>query len=131
MQRTAPHFTPRSGPFWTSGKDGKLRIARCQACGWWLHPPRPACPKCQGLEVAFESVSGKGTVWAWTINRYQWAPGMKPPYIIAQIELAEQPGLMLMTNVVDCDLDAIRTGLPVTVTFEPAGDEAFVPVFRP
>ena len=54
---------------------------------------------------------------------------MPPPYVLAQIELAEQPGLFLLTNVIGCEPETVTIGMPVTVTFEQAGEEAWVPVF--
>ena len=130
MERTAPPITERTGAFWLSGADGVLRIARCQDCGRYQHPPPPTCPACRGSNLVLEPVSGRGTVHSWTINRYQWSPGMPPPYVLAEVELEEQAGLRLLTNIVGCDIEAVRIGMPVTVIFEPAG-EAFVPVFTP
>jgi uncharacterized OB-fold protein len=129
IDRPVPPLTARTKAFWTSGADGCLRIAHC-TCGWWLHPPRPICPKCHGTSIAFEPVSGRGTVHSWTINRYPWAAEMPPPYILAEVELAEQDGLRLLSNIVGCGLDEVYTGQAVTVAFEQAG-EAWVPVFRP
>lgn len=128
MERTAPPLTERTAEYWRSGADGVLRIARCQACGWYMHPPLPACPKCHGREVRFEPVSGRGTVYSSTINRYKWSPGMEPPYVLAQVELVEQPGLMIMTNIVGCEPEAVTIDMPVSVAFEQAG-EAWIPVF--
>jgi uncharacterized OB-fold protein len=67
-------------------------------------------------------------VWSFTINRYQWSPSLPPPYVIAEVELAEQPGLRLLTSVVGCD--DVTIGMPVCVRFEQAGD-AWIPVFAP
>jgi uncharacterized OB-fold protein len=55
------------------------------------------------------------------------------PYAIAIVELAEQDDLRLAANIVDCELDSIRIGLPVEVRFErhDADDNVFVPVFAP
>lgn len=128
MQRPEPTIDERSAAFWTGGADGELRIARCRACGRWLHPPKPVCPSCRGQDIGREAVSGVGTVWSFTVNRYAWAPGMTPPYLIAQIELAEQPGLHLISSVVGTD--DVRIGMPVHVEFERAGD-AWIPVFAP
>ncbi|HEY3696476.1 Zn-ribbon domain-containing OB-fold protein [Phenylobacterium sp.] len=128
MERTEPPLTERTGEYWRSGADGRLRIARCQACGWYLHPPLPLCPKCRGRDVRFEPVSGRGHVYSWTINRYRWNPGMEPPYVLAQVELVEQPGLMILTNIVGCEPEAVTVGMPVSVAFERAG-EAWIPVF--
>jgi uncharacterized OB-fold protein len=130
MERTPPPLTERTEAFWRAGADGVLRILRCQACGWRVHPPRPVCPRCQGRELRFEEVSGRGTVYSWTVNRYQWAERMAPPYVLAEVELAEQEGLRLLTNIVGCEPDAVRIGMPVRVLFEHAGD-AWVPVFAP
>jgi uncharacterized OB-fold protein len=80
--------------------------------------------------MAFEPVSGAGRVWAYTINRYQWAPDMPPPYVIAEVELDDQPGLRLLTNIVGVAPEAVHTDMLVHVAFEQAG-EAWVPVFRP
>jgi hypothetical protein len=93
-----------------------------------LHPPLPVCPKCQGRDVRFEPVSGRGAVYSWTINRYPWSPGMPPPYVVAEVELVEQAGLRILTNIVDGDPNAVSIGMPVHVTFEQAG-EAWIPVF--
>jgi uncharacterized OB-fold protein len=80
--------------------------------------------------VRFEPVSGQGSIYSWTINRYQWTAGMEPPYILAQVELVEQKGLLVMTNIVDCDINSVFVGQGVSVQFERAGD-SWAPVFRP
>jgi uncharacterized OB-fold protein len=130
MERTAPAFTDRSADYWQSGADGILRIARCQSCGHYLHPPLPACRRCHGQTVRFEPVSGEGSIYSWTINRYQWTAGMEPPYVLAQVELVEQKALLVMTNIVDCNINSVFVGQRVSVQFERAG-ESWVPVFRP
>ncbi|MHB8467025.1 MAG: Zn-ribbon domain-containing OB-fold protein [Acidimicrobiales bacterium] len=130
MARVAPPLTDRTAEFWRSGADGVLRIARCQACARYLHPPQPICPRCHGRDVRFEPVTGRGHVYSWTVNRYQWSPGMPPPYVLAEVELQEQEGLRILTNIVDCEPDKVTIGMPVSVAFERAGD-AWIPVFRP
>jgi uncharacterized OB-fold protein len=130
MERIAPPITPRTGNFWSSGADGVLRIAHCQDCAHWHHPPMPICPACRSRKIGFDPVSGKGVVHAYTINRYQWFPGMPPPYVIAEIDLVEQPGLRIVSNVVGCAIEAVVTGMSVTVDFEQA-DDTWIPVFHP
>ena len=134
-ERPAPVLTERNRAFWTGGERGQLLIARCQTCGWWLHPPLPVCRRCRGQDIVPEAVSGRATVWSFTVNRYQWAPGLTPPYIIAEVELAEQPGLRLLTSIVTADVPGgaalrVEIGMPVSVRFEPLGD-AWIPVFAP
>lgn len=130
FERVAPPLTERTAAFWTSGADGVLRIARCHDCGRYLHPPRPTCPACRGRDVGFTPVSGRAVVWSWTVNRYGWVPSMPPPYVVADVELVEQPGLRLLTNVLDCPPESMRVGLPVRVCFSKVGD-AYIPLFRP
>jgi uncharacterized OB-fold protein len=128
-ERPEPTISERSAVFWRGGAAGELRIQRCQRCGWWLHPPHPLCPRCQSRDLEPEVVSGRGRVWSFTINRYQWVRGLEPPYVLAEVELDEQPGLRLLTALVGCD-DEVAIDMPVQVRFEPAGD-AWVPVFGP
>jgi uncharacterized OB-fold protein len=128
VQRPAPVITDRTAAFWTGGASGQLLITRCQTCGWWLHPPLPVCRRCRGTDIAPEAVSGRATLWSFTVNRYPWAAVLAPPYVIAEVELAEQAGLRLMTSIVECD--EVWIGMPLRVRFESAGD-AWVPVFGP
>jgi len=130
MERPEPDSTSRGGEYWLSGADGVLRISRCVSCGFYQHPPLPTCPRCHGREVAFEPVSGEGSVWSYTINRYEWTPTMVPPYVLAYVELVEQEGLKIMTNIVDCDIDQVEVGMAVHVLFEQSGD-TWIPVFKP
>jgi len=122
-------LTPENRAFWTGGERGELMILRCVACRRWVHPPVAACPECGG-ELVAEAVSGRGTVFTFTINHQQFNPAVPPPYAIAIVELDEQDGLRFTTNIVNVDLDAIEIGMPVQVVFEQHG-EVFVPVFQP
>jgi uncharacterized OB-fold protein len=128
--RVRPRITSRNRHFWQAGADGVLRLQRCQACGTYLHPPAPVCHTCRSMRVVPEAVSGRGVVYAYTVNHYQWLPDMEPPYVVALVELIEQAGLRLLTNVVGCPVDGVRTGLEVEVVFARNGD-VYVPLFRP
>ena len=116
--------------FWTGGRDGKLQIARCGDCDYYIHPPTPRCPRCLSERVEPQPVSGRGTVYTFTVNRRVWAPGLDVPYVIAIVALDEQADLRLMTNIVDVSVDDVEIGMPVQVQFREQGD-AYVPVFRP
>ena len=75
-------------------------------------------------------VSGRGRVYTYTVNERAWFPGLEVPYVIAIVQLDEQPDLRLMTNVVGCEPDQVEIDMPVHVEFREQGD-AYVPVFRP
>jgi hypothetical protein len=53
------------------------------------------------------------------------------PYNIAIVELAEQPGLKLVSSIVDCDEDDLRVGMPVRVVFRQVTDDVTLPHFAP
>ncbi|MEZ0359740.1 Zn-ribbon domain-containing OB-fold protein [Mycobacterium sp. SA01] len=136
--RLAPSPTPESEAFWTGGRDGHLLISRCHACGHFFHPPGPACWRCRSTDVAPEKVSGRATVAAFSVDRQPWIPGFEPPYIVAIVEIAEDPGVRLITNVVDVEPADMRIGLEVEVFFEDwtglSGGEdtrVWIPLFRP
>jgi uncharacterized OB-fold protein len=125
----APLLSDENRAFWTGGRDGELRIVRCHDCGYYIHPPSPRCPRCVSENVAPRPVSGRGRVYTYTINRRAWSPGLEVPYVIAIVQLDEQPDLRLMTNIVGCPPDEVAIDMPVQVDFRAQGD-AFVPVFR-
>jgi len=124
-----PHVGDDNRDFWTGGRAGELRIIRCNDCGYYIHPPSPRCPKCLSENVEPTPVSGRGTVYTYTVNRRAWSPGLEVPYVIAIVQLDEQPDLRLMTNIVGCPADEVEIGMPVSVEFREQG-EASVPVFR-
>ena len=126
-----PALEPESERFWRACREGRLEISRCAACGWYAHPPRPVCPRCHGREMTWQPVSGRATVVSYTVNHQRWMPGVEVPYTIGLVELVEQADLRLTTNIVGCAPEAVKIGLPVRVTFQPASDEIALPLFEP
>jgi uncharacterized protein len=136
--RLTPSPSAESHAFWTGGARGQLMISRCRACRHYFHPPGPACWRCRSIDVGTEPVSGRATVAAYTVNRQPWIPGLDPPYIVAMVELEDEPDVRLITNVVDVTPDDIYVGQPVEVFFEDwidvTGEEnnrVWLPLFRP
>jgi len=128
--RVLPRITPLTEAFWTGGAHGELRILRCNDCAHWLHPPAPICPACLSRDVAPQVVSGRGQVHTFTLNVQPWNPTYDHPYAIAVVELDEQPGLRLTTNIVDSDPRDVRIGMRVEVSFVEDGG-VNLPMFRP
>lgn len=131
--RILPALTEHNRAFWTGGADGQLLIAWCTGCARWVHPPAADCPECSGTLVA-KPVSGHATVFSYTVNHQPFHPAVPVPYVVAIVELVEQPDLRIATNIVDCDPDSVHVGLPVEVRFErhDVGDDTvYAPVFTP
>lgn len=132
--RILPRITDLNRPFWTGGEHGELRFLRCGDCGTRLHPPVPVCHVDHSKNVHPEAVSGRATVATFTINHQMWMPGPELPYVVAIVEIEEDPTIRLTTNIVECEPGDVYIGMPVEVVFErqPDGDGAvWLPLFRP
>jgi len=118
-------------PFWAGAREGKLVIQRCRGCGLYIHLPRPACRRCQSFDLGHEAVSGRGTVYSFTEIHRAFHPVFvdRLPYLVAVIELDEQPGLRLVSNLVRIAEPDVRFGMPVQVEFEQLIPELTIPVF--
>jgi uncharacterized OB-fold protein len=132
--RILPRVTDRNRHFWTGGGHGELRFLRCRDCGTYVHPPAPLCPRDHSKRLEPEAVSGKATVATFTVNHQPWMPGPELPYVVAIVEIAEQPDVRLTTNIVHCAPGEVRIGMPVRVVFEhhpDAGGDVWLPLFEP
>jgi uncharacterized OB-fold protein len=127
LLRPAP--TPDELEFWESGADGRLRIQRCRDCMKWQHPPNPVCHHCLSRSVGFEPVSGEGAVYSCTVNHQPWLPHLREPYAVVVVDLDEQPGLRLLSRIVNTAVDDVTIGLRVRVVFVPLGEGLFAPCF--
>ena len=120
----APVPVPDTQPFWDAAAAGRLLVRACTACGKAHHYPRPICPFCGSDATQWKDASGRGTIYSFSVMRR-----VPTPYAIAYVTLAEGP--TMMTNIVDCDLDAIRIGQAVKVVFKPTDGGPPVPMFTP
>jgi len=126
--RLLPRLDDANRFFWTAGSKGMLEFLRCGSCRKYVHPPSPVCPYCLEGELAPEAVSGRGTILSFTVNHQQWIPGSEH-YVIALVEIAEQPDVRLTTNLVGCDEADVYVSMPVEVTFE-QHEDVWLPLFR-
>jgi uncharacterized protein len=119
--------------FWDGARQGRLLIQQCTNCGKYQHPPEPICHHCLSFDLGHGEVSGRGTVYTYEIAMQAFHPYFadKIPYVIGVVELDEQPGLKLLTNLVDFPDGALAVGARVQVTFHPLTDEFSLPVFAP
>ena len=121
---SAPLINAETQAFWAAAKHGRFLIKRCEDCGKAHWYPRAICPFCGSGKTAWVNGSGKGTIYSFSVMRRA-----DPPYAIAYVTLEEGP--TMLTNIVDCDLDGIRIGQRVAVTFKPSDGGPPVPMFTP
>jgi uncharacterized protein len=129
--RALPAVTDLTRPFWEAATDGRLAIQLCQACGYYNHPPKPLCDRCQSGDLRFEDVSGDGTVWSFTVMHQKSIAGFQDsvPYVTALVELVEQKHLLLVTNLPGVSAENVKVGMRVKVSFERLADEIALPQF--
>ena len=70
------------------------------------------------MDIGEQQLSGRGRVHSVTVVHHAFVPGVEVPYTVALVELEEQPGLRLLSNVVGCDVDEVRFGLEVEAVFD-------------
>ena len=132
--RILPKLTDHNRDFWQGGERGELKFWRCQDCKFYVHTWQPICPQCHSKNLKTEVVSGCASVATYTVNHQPWMPGPELPYVVAIVEIVEQPSVRLTTNLVNIAPDAVEIGMPVRVTFEhhtdPEGD-VWIPLFEP
>lgn len=120
----APAESPDNKVYFEGCRAGKLILGRCQDTGSLFHYPRHVSPFTLSNNVAFVEAAGTGTIYSFSVARG------KEPYCVAYIQLDEGP--VMLSNVVECDLDALKVGQKVRVKFRATeGDGAPVPVFVP
>jgi len=129
MPRKLPALNADNRAFWQGGERGQLLICHCDACARYVHPPGPICPYCASFNVAAIPVSGKGVVVSFTLNYQAWTDELELPYVVAIIELAEQQGLRLLSNVIGMDPLLVYIDMPVKVSFLNI-DDVWLPLFE-
>jgi uncharacterized OB-fold protein len=125
-----PEQDPDTDFFWRGPHDDVLRLLTCSQCGYITHPPGPVCGRCHSRDVSPQPVSGRGTLWAWTVSLQPFVPGSLP-YCIASTQIVEQDDVRLTSQLVDCAYEQIVAGLAVEVVFVTGAGGARLPFFRP
>jgi len=121
----APGVNAENEPYFAAAAAGRLVLKFCADCRQYHHYPRAICPHCFSGNTEWREAKGTGTVYACSVLRR----GVPEPYCVAYVTLEE--GVQMLTNIVDCDLDRVRIGMPVKVVFKPTDGGSPVPMFKP
>ncbi len=70
---------------------------------------------CWSTNVEWVEASGRATLYTWSVVRRNDLPPFpeRVPYVAAVVDLDEGP--RMMTNVVDCEFDALEVGMALEV----------------
>lgn len=123
--RPIPRRIPLAAPFFDAAREGRLVLQRCPRDGFFFYP-RSRCPVCLGDDWQWEAVSGRGTIYSYTVDRVGLDPAQQSqlPLVIAAVELEEGP--RMTTRIVGCAPEEVAVGLPVEVRFEDLGRETLI-----
>ena len=106
---------------WAGAARGELRITRCTACARFVWYPQPPCRFCGADALTWTTVSGRGTLFSWSVLHHAWIPQFKEqlPFVTALVALAEDPPVRFVSYIVDCPIESLRCDMPVHVVFRP------------
>ena len=101
---------------------------RCSDCGTLRHLPRYQCAECGSTAYEWAHVTGRGTLYSWTVTHQIFHPAFDVPFVAAVIELDE--GVRFVSQLIDADPAQLELDAPVRVTFKRVTDDFQTPVFR-
>jgi uncharacterized OB-fold protein len=132
-EKPIPVADELSQAFWDAARERRLVAQRCAECGYYNHPPRPTCDRCSSQSLQFAPLSGRGTIYTYTVMHQPNVAGFEEeiPYVNIVVQLDEQPMLFMVSNLPRAELDKIRIGGRVEVWFEERGPDLVIPQFRP
>ena len=94
----------------------RLEANRCEKCRRTFFPPRLICPECRGRDMVKTRLAQSGTVLTYTIIRVPPSQfSDQAPYAVGIVELDD--GVRVTGQIVDCDFDGLRIGMPVRFEF--------------
>ncbi len=104
-----------AAPFFEAARRGELQVQTCTGCGRRRFPPRPMCPWCHSLESQWLRQSGRGRIWSFAVPHPPLLPAFvdEAPYVVAVVELEEDPQIRLVGNIVrqaDGPIGAVSAG---------------------
>ena len=80
-------------------------------------------------------MSGKGEVYSFTVIRQIAGRAASQafqndiPYVVAWVDLDEGP--RMITNIIGCPVEKVSLGMKVSVVFEQASKDVWLPKFKP
>lgn len=117
---------------WDAAARNRLVLQRCRSCARLQYPPEVCCAHCQSEEFEPAETTGLGVIYSYAVVDRPLHAGFvdRLPYVVVLVELNDQPGLRILTNLVDVPPGTrLSCGMPVEVVFENRGSVT-LPQFR-
>ena len=118
--------------WWQAAAEHRLVIQRCSRCSTPRHPPRPICARCQSFDYEWQELSGRGTVYTYTVVHQVFSPETadRVPYAVVSVELEGGDGIRMSSNLDDLPPEGPWIGMPVEVVWDDLSEDVSVPRFR-
>lgn len=121
MQPTpiVPDPTPTSQPFWDALAEKRVELQHCRSCGAWVYYPRARCSHCLSDDLAWEEITGEGTLYTFTVARQPTTPAFADAenLLIAVVELDEGP--RVTASLENITIDDVVVGMRLKPFFTP------------
>ena len=121
-----PRPTQLSAPYWAGCARGVVLYQRCAACGRPADVPSWRCRWCGGADLSWRPSAGRGAIYSWSVVWRPRSPGLEVPYGVVIADMDE--GFQLLSNLGDCDTEALSVGTRVQVVFRHLSDDVGLPL---
>jgi acyl dehydratase/uncharacterized OB-fold protein len=113
-----PVMTEISRPFWQGLNEGEVRIQQCNQCEGWVFFPRRHCSHCLAHDLEWRPVSGRGTLYSYTLTRSPTLPEFADelPQMLAVVELEQ--GVRINSTLVGLEEDEIKVGMALKAVLD-------------
>lgn len=117
--------------FWDGCGQQVLKFQKCSCCGHIRWPASYICSECHSTDYVLVESKGNGVIYSFVVFRKSFHPSLrkKIPYVVATVTLDEGP--MILTNIVNCDIDNLECGQNVVVKWHELEEGISLPTFQP
>jgi len=110
-----------SKPFWDACNERRLIVQNCTTCNRMQYPPEKTCSECgSDHNLEWREVSGRGKIHGYCVvydSRIRLLQADQP-FNLAVIELEEDPGIKMFSNLAGTPVDKVPVGASVQVDFQ-------------
>jgi uncharacterized protein len=131
VTRFLPRVDDDSRAYWESAKAHAAKLQKCGNCGQFRFYPSPACHFCGSLAFTWTPISGKGTIYSYSILERAKGNSFADLVPIAIVMVTLDEGPVMLSDLVGYDPDTVYIGQHVEMTYEDITDEITLPMFRP
>jgi uncharacterized OB-fold protein len=130
INKPLPEIKGIAKTYWEGLKERKLLIQQCNECNKQIFYPRIVCHYCGSTSVEYKEHSGEGEIYSYTVIYKPRHPAFmdEAPYVVALVDL--DGGERMMTNIIDCEIDDIKIGRRVQVSYTDISDSVTLPHFK-